>query len=459
MTDCTTKPIEFSSIRRQKILADFDGGAITSDAGVLLLRQADELLGVVDAINDCIVDPRNPVYTVHTQREMLAQRIFAIAAGSEDLNDHQTLRDDPAFQVATGRGVDDTQPLASPSTLCRLENRVDRTALARMAEVFVEQFIASHASAPEEIILDFDATDDPVHGTQAKRFFHGYYDGYCFLPLYVFCGHQLLVPYLRPANIDAAKHSRPILKLLVQRFRQVWPNVRIIFRGDSGFCRWKLLRWCDQNDVQYIVGLPKNAVLKRMARREIVTARWRYRRTGEKQRIFGEVTYAAETWDRPRRVIAKAEHTSGGANPRFVVTNMPGRPQDLYDEAYCKRGDMENRIKEQQLGLFADRTSCHEFQANQFRLMLSSAAYVLLDGLRRLALAGTEMANAQVNTIRVKLLKIGARVTASVRRIVFRMASGYPLQDLFARVTERLGTLLAAQADRLHPAAAGIRSP
>ena len=459
MTKCTTQTIEFSSIHRQKILADFEGGRISSDAGVLLLRQTDQILGVIDAISDCIPDPRNPIYTVHTQRTMLAQRIFAIAAGNEDLNDHQTLRDDPVFQIATGRGLDDEQPLASPSTLCRLENRIDRKTLTSMAEVFVEQFIASYASAPEEIILDFDATDDPVHGTQAERFFHGYYDSYCFLPLYVFCGHQLLVPYLRPANIDAAKHSRAMLKLLVRRFRQVWPNVRIIFRGDSGFCRWRLMRWCDRHDVQYIIGLPKNAVLKRMARREIVTARWRYRRTGEKQRIFGEVTYAAETWDRPRRVIAKAEHTSGGANPRFVVTNMPGQPQDLYDAVYCQRGDMENRIKEQQLGLFADRTSCHEFQANQFRLMLSSAAYVLLDGLRRLALAGTEMAQAQVHTIRVKLLKIGARVKASVRRIVFHLASGYPLQKLFGRVAWRLGTLLAAQADGLHPAAAGIRSP
>ena len=208
MTECTTQTLEFSSIHGQKILADFDGGRISSDAGVLLLRQSDQILGLIDAIDGCIPDPRNPIYTTHAQRTMLAQRILAIAAGNEDLNDHQTLRDDPAFQIATGRGLDDEQPLASPPTLCRLENRIDRKTLARMAEVFVEQFIASYASAPEEIILDFDATDDPVHGTQAERFFHGYYDHYCFLPLYVFCGHQLLVPYLRPANIDAAQHNR-----------------------------------------------------------------------------------------------------------------------------------------------------------------------------------------------------------------------------------------------------------
>ena len=459
MTECNTQTIEFSSIRSQKILADFDGGRLSSDVGVLLLRQTDQVLGLIDAINDCIPDPRDPLYTTHTQRTMLAQRILAIAAGSEDLNDHQTLRDDPAFQIATGRGLDDEQPLASPSTLCRLENRIDRKALASMAEVFVEQFIASYASAPEQIILDFDATDDPVHGTQAERFFHGYYDSYCFLPLYVFCGQQLLVPYLRPANIDAAKHSRAILKLLVRRFRQVWPNVRIIFRGDSGFCRWKLLRWCERNDVQYIVGLAKNAVLKEVATPWAEQAEALFEQTEIKQRLFGEVTYAAGTWDRPRRVIVKAEHTAHGANPRFVVTNMPGKPQDLYDTVYCQRGNMENRIKEQQLGLFADRTSCHEFLANQFRLMLSSAAYVLLEGLRRLALAGTKMATAQVQTIRVKLLKIGARVKASVRRVVFHLASGYPLQHLFRRIAARLQTILAAQATGLHPAAVGIRSP
>jgi hypothetical protein len=459
MTECTTKTVEFSSIQRRKILADFNGGRITSDAGVLLLRQTDQILGLIDAINGCIRDPRKAIYTTHTQRTLLAQRILAIAAGDEDLNDHQTLRNDPAFQVATGRGLDDRQPLASPSTLCRLENRLDRKALARMAEVFVEQFIASHPSAPEEIILDFDATDDPVHGTQAERFFHGYYDHYCFLPLYVFCGHQLLAAYLRPANIDAAKHSRVILHLLVRRFRQVWPNVQVVFRGDSGFCRWRLMRWCDRHDVQYIIGLAKNAVLQRRVRRQIVTARWRHRRTGHTQRIFGEVTYAAKTWDCPRRVIVKAEHSDHGANPRFIVTNRPGQPQDLYEGEYCQRGNMENRIKEQQLGLFADRTSCHEFLANQFRLMLSSAAYVLLEGLRRLVLAGTEIAGAQVQTIRLKLLKIGARVTVSVRRIVFHLAGGYPHQPLFRHIVARLESLLAAQVARRHPAVAAIRSP
>jgi hypothetical protein len=307
-----------------------------------------------------------------------------------------------------------------------------------MAKVLVEQFIASHDTPPEELILDFDATDDLVHGRQEGRFFHGYYDAYCFLPLYVFCGDQLLVAYLRPSNIDAAWHSRAILKLLVQRFRQVWPNVRIVFRGDSGFCRWRMLRWCDRHGVHYIVGLPKNDVLKRLARRSRVQARWDHRRSGQKQRLFEEFQYAAGTWDRPRRVIAKAEYGDQGENPRFVVTSLQGPPQELYEDVYCQRGEMENRIKEQQLHLFADRTSCHEFLANQFRVLLSAAAYVLMETLRRVGLAGTELAEAQVDTIRLKLLKIGARVVRSVRRIVLHLASGYPLQELLASVLRRL---------------------
>lgn len=252
------------------------------------------------------------------------------------------------------------------------------------------------------------------------------------------CGQQLLVAYLRPANIDGAKHSRAILKLLVTRFRQVWPNVKIVFRADSGFCRWKLLRWCDRHGVDYIVGLAKNAVLRRRARRTMITARWQYRCSGLKQRLFEEFQYAAGTWDKPRRVIAKAEHSSQGENPRFLVTTLDGEAQKLYDESYCKRGDAENRIKEQQLGLFADRTSCHDFLANQFRVLLSAAAYVLVETLRRVGLAGTELANAQVGTIRLKLLKIGARVVKSVRRIVLHLATGYPLQELLAGVLRRL---------------------
>lgn len=442
MTQCTTKPIEFSRVSRKKIQADFNGGTLTSDGGAVLLREVDRGLGLIDAINACIPDPRNQDLIVHQQRTLLAQRIFGIALGYEDLNDHQTLREDPLFQTITERGIDEELPLASPPTLCRLENRVTRESLAQMAAVFVEQFINSHQRPPQQIILDFDATDDAIHGHQEGRFFHGYYDHYCFLPLYVFCGEQLLVSYLRPSKIDAAKHSRAILKLLVRRFRQVWPEVPIIFRGDSGFCRWRLMRWCDRHNVGYILGLAKNSVLLAQARQWMEQSAQQYQQTLQKQRLFGAFMYAAQTWDCRRRIIVKAEHLSKGANTRFIVTNLLGDPQELYDDLYCQRGEMENRIKEQQLYLFADRTSCHDFLSNQFRLMLSSAAYVLMETLRRVGLKGTELAAAQVSTIRLKLLKIGARVRHSVRRIVLHLASGYPLQNLFYQIVNRLKAML-----------------
>jgi hypothetical protein len=434
MTHCNRSPIPFASLNRQKVVADFAGGTLTSDAGALLLREVDRRLGLVDALDRAIPDPRHPDAITHRQRTLLAQRVFAIALGYEDLNDHQHLRADPLVQAVTGRGIDPGQPLASPPTLCRLENRIDRPSLVRIAAALVETFIAAHATPPAELVLDFDATDDPVHGNQENRFFHGYYDQYCFLPLYVFCGSHLLVAYLRPAKIDVAKHAWAILALLVKRFRQAWPSVRIVFRADSGFCRWKLLRWCDRHGVGYLVGLAKNAVLLRRAEPWVWQAEERFAASGEKQRHFGAFAYAAGTWDRQRRVLVKAERLPAGPNTRFVVTNLPGEPQALYDGGYCPRGDMENRIKEQQLWLFADRTSCHAFVANQFRVLLAAAAYVLVDHLRRDGLAGTELAAAQVNTIRLKLLKIGARVVTSVRRVVVHLASGYPLQELFARV-------------------------
>jgi len=443
MTDCTTPPLTFSRLKRQNIQADFRGGRLTSDGGAVLLREVDRSLGLIDAIDACIRDPRHPFCITHTQRTLLAQRIFGLALGYEDLNDHQTLREDFLFHLLCERGIKKDLPLASPPTLCRLENRVDRQALGRIAEVFVETFIRSHRTPPEELILDFDPTDDPVHGNQQQKFFHGYYDEYCFLPLYVFCGRQLLVAYLRPANIDGALHSRAILKLLVKRFRRQWPNVRIIFRGDSGFCRWKLVRWCDQHDVGYIIGLARNAVLERRAQPWSETATAQFAQTKDKQRLFGQFTYGAATWDRERRVIVKAEHLEQGPNRRFVVTNLTGEPQALYDALYCQRGDAENRIKEQQLGLFADRTSCHDFVANQFRVLLSAAAYILLETLRREALTETELAQAQVDTIRLKLLKIGARVVGSIRRVVIHLAEGYPLQAVFARVLARLRAVSA----------------
>jgi len=438
MTECNRKSLSFSSLGRRRIVAGFDGGLLTTDAGGLLLREADRRMGLTRALADRIADPRDPAKITHDLRSMLVQRICGIAMGYEDGNDHRTLRHDPLFQVLADKTPDPGDPLASPSTISRLENRVTHASLVEMADVLVEQFIAAHPRAPRQLILDFDATDDAVHGNQEKRFFHGYYDHYCFLPLYVFCGKRLLCAYLRPSKSDAAKHWRAILKLLVDRLRRRWPKVRIVFRGDSGFCRWKTLRWCDKNDVGYVVGLARNKVLECLAAPFMDVAKQAFDQTGVKQRHFHEVSYAAKTWDRARRIIVKAEHLDKGPNSRFVVTNLEDPPDAIYDEWYTPRGDMENRIKEQQLDLFADRTSCHGFRANQFRLLLASAAYVLIEHIRRVGLRGTELAKAQAGTIRLKLLKVAARVTMSVRRIVLHLSSAYPCQRVFTQLVRRL---------------------
>ena len=438
MTERTSKPLSFSSLNRRSLEADFSGGSLTSDAGALLLREVDRRLGLLGALDRVIPDPRNQELITHSQRSLLAQRIFGIALGYEDLNDHSTLRHDRFWQVLAETDPNPEKPLASAPTLCRLENRAHRKALFEMSKVLVDQFVASHQTPPECLVLDFDATDDPVHGHQQGRFFHGYYDNYCFLPLYVFCGDQLLVAYLRTADGDAARHSRAILKLLVRRLRQAWPHVRIIVRADSGFCRWRLMRWCDSNGIGYILGLARNSRLEAMATPWTHAAQTCWQMTGQPQRLFGEFHYAAGSWDRPRRVIVKAEHNAQGDNPRFVVSNLPGNPRGLYEVLYCERGEAENRIKEQQLMLFADRTSCHKFLSNQFRVLLSAAAYVLLEAVRRLGLSGTEMARAQVSTVRLRLFKVAAVVVVSVRRVYVRLASGFPLKELFAMVLQRL---------------------
>jgi Transposase DDE domain group 1 len=438
MTHCNRESLTFSSLGPKSVVADFLGGRLTSDAGAILLREVGERTGLFDAISEVIPDPRNPVFIVHDQKSMIAQRIIALALGYEDLNDHQTLRSDPALQLAAGRVPDEELTLASPPTLCRLENRIERKTLIRIAGVLVDQFIASHPQPPEHLILDFDATDDPLHGHQEGRFFHGYYDNYCYLPLYVFSGNELVTAYLRPSKIDSSKHTRALLKLLVRRLRQVWSDVKITIRADSGFCRWRLMRWCDSNGIGYVLGLARNKVLERRGADWIEWAQRDFKKSGQPQRVFGTFGYGAKSWDRPRRVIVKAERTAQGPNPRFIVVNVPGDPQELYEDVYCQRGDMENRIKEQQLDLFADRTSCHRFLANQFRLFLSSAAYVLVQALRRMALQQTDLEKAQVGTIRLKLLKVAARVVITARRVVFHLASSYPFQDRFRAVFERV---------------------
>jgi hypothetical protein len=308
-----------------------------------------------------------------------------------------------------------------------------------MHQVLIDNFIASFASAPTELILDFDATDDRVHGQQEGRFFHGFYGDYCFLPLYVFCGSQLLVAYLRPSKIDPALHAWAILKLLVRALRAAWPQVKITVRADSGFCRWKMLRWCDRARVDYIIGLARNARLEALAAPLMEEAQQAFASSKEKQRRFRWLEYGAQSWERTRRVIAKAEYTEKGKNPRFVVTSLEGEAQQLYDEVYCARGEMENRIKEQQLGLFSDRTSCHAWWPNQFRVLLSAAAYVLVEAIRRLGLSGTELARAQVGTIRLKLFKLGTVIMRNTRRIRLLFSSAYPQRELFLHVLNALG--------------------
>ena len=434
MTKCYQRSFEFPRVNRRIVEARFDGGDITSDGGVLLLRQADRLTGLSDSIARALSDPRRQASCDHDVPGLVRQRLYAIALGYEDLNDHDGLRQDVALQTAVERD----QWLASASTLCRFENRADRGTAWRLHEVLLDQFIASFKRAPKKLILDFDATDDPVHGEQDGRFFHGYYRHYCFLPLYVFCGHQLLVSYLRPSNIDGAKHSWAILSLLVKRLRQVWPKVRIIFRGDGGFCRWKMLRWCDHHEVGYIIGLAKNKCLNRLTASLQDEAAACFAATGHKVRWFTDFQYAARSWDGARRVIAKIEHSQHGVNPRYVVTNLEGDAKQLYDKLYCARGDMENRIKENQLDMFGDRTSCQHWWPNQFRLLLASLAYTLIEAIRRIALKGTELANAYVGTVRLKLFKIGAVILKNTRRIRFLLASGCPYKELYFLAANRL---------------------
>lgn len=434
MTKCYQRTFEFPRVNRRVVEAGFDGGDITSDGGVLLLRQADQRLGLSKAVARVLPDTRRQSSCDHDLESLIRQRLYAVALGYEDLNDHDTLRQDVALQTAVQRD----QALASSATLCRFENTADRTTAWRLSEVLVNQFVASFKRAPKKLILDFDATDDPVHGEQEGRFFHGFYRHYCFLPLYVFCGDQLLVSYLRPSNIDGAKHSWAILSLLVKRLRQEWPKVRIIFRGDSGFCRWKLLRWCDHHDVGYIVGVAKNKRLNRLTTRLQRDAAECFAATGHKVRWFTDLAYGAKSWDTPRRIIAKIEYSSHGVNPRYVVTNLKGEARSLYDQLYCARGDMENRIKECQLDMFGDRTSCQKWWPNQFRLLLSSLAYTLVEAIRRIALKGTELARAYVGTVRLKLFKIGAVILKNTRRIRFLLASGCPYQELYFLVARRL---------------------
>ena len=434
MTEWNHGTLSFSRCRGRRLQVDFSGGSISSNGGALLLREVDRRLGVTAAVARALGDRRQRGKVRHKVQTMVRQRVHAVALGYEDLNDHDGLREDLVVQTACERDGS----LASSSTLCRFEQRAERQWAIAIHQVVVEQFIASFTQPPRELVLDFDATDDPVHGHQPGRFFHGYYDRYCYLPLYVLCGRQLLVAYLRPSNIDASKHAWSILSLLVKRFREKWPGVAIVFRGDSGFCRHRMLEWCDRNGVRYIVGLARNAVLEREVQVACEVARDGYEATGRKSRLFTEFRYGARTWRRARRVIARIEHGPKGRNPRFVVTNLEGEANELYERVYCARGDMENRIKEQQLDLFADRTSSSKWWTNQYRVLLAALAYTLLETMRRTVLRGTDLARAQCHTLRLRLLKIGAVVTRNTRTVAVRLSSACPDQGVFRLLVQRL---------------------
>lgn len=465
-TECTQKSFPFHPHFQREVVARFDGGAITSEGGGLLLREVEKRTGIIEQFSGCFTDHRSAALIEHSVRELVGQRVYGLALGYEDLNDHDDVRRDPLLATLVGkadptgddrlRERDAGKPLAGKSTLNRLELTtpdagpatrykkivVDGEAVDRL---MVEVFQQAHEEPPERIVLDLDATDDPLHGKQEGRFFHGYYGNYCYLPLYIFCGEFVLCARLRQANIDASEGSVEELERIVGQIRKAWPDVKIVIRADSGFARESIMAWCESHAVDYVLGLAKNARLNRALGQQLREAKKQYEQTGLPARVFRDFTYRTrKSWSRTRRVVGKAEHLSGGPNPRFVVTSIHATKMDartLYQDEYCARGEMENRIKEQQLYLFADRTSTATMRANQLRLWFSSVAYMLLQALRRLGLRGTSMATAQCETIRLKLLKIGAQVRITVRRIWVSLASGSPYAEMFEQVYRNLRTV------------------
>lgn len=455
-TQCNAEQLQFSCVERRRVVAAFDGGTVSSDAGALLLGRVDEAIGLVDRLAGCFIDERDPDLIEHAVRTLIGQRVFGMALGYEDLNDHESLRHDAVFGTLLGKleakRRSNCAALAGKSTLNRLELH-EREGSSRYHKIrpkaeaierlWVDLFLEAHRAAPEEIILDLDATDDPLHGHQEGRFFHGYYDGYCYLPLYIFCGEHLLCAKLRRANIDGAAGAREEVERIVAQIRERWSDVKIILRADSGFCREELMSWCEKNSVDYVFGLARNVRLVRSIGAELQEAKAESCATQRPARRFKELVYRTrKSWGRPRRVVAKAEQTGDKANPRFIVTSLSideWAARELYEQLYCARGECENRIKEAQLDLFADRLSAATFRANQLRLWLASAAYVLMHALRRVGLAGTALARACANTIRLKLLKIGAVVAVSVRRVKLAMSEASPNQREFITAFHNLG--------------------
>jgi hypothetical protein len=471
-TECRQDSFDFGTVDGRSVVCAFDGGVISSDAGALLLGATDKAIGLVARFADCFSDARNADLIEHTVATLVGQRVFAIALGYEDLNDHDALRHDPVMAVLAGKLAArrrECAPVAGKSTLSRLEHAPEEgLAFAppryhkishdgdAIADLFVTLFLEAHGRPPKRIVLDLDATDDPLHGHQEGRFFHGHYDGYCYLPLYIFCGRHLLCAKLRRSNIDASAGAVEQVARIIARIRACWPKVEIWLRADSGFAREELMAWCEANGVGYVFGLARNDRLEAKIGRELKAAEKEAVETGAPARRFKDFMWTTrESWSRRRRVIAKAEWTRGEANPRFIVTSLAEEEvaaQVLYEDVYCARGDMENRIKECQGDLFADRTPAATMRANQLRLWFASMAYVLMCALRRIGLGSTELARATCGSIRLKLLKIGAQITISVRRVKIALASSYPLQELFALAHARLAC--AVPQARLRHAAA-----
>ena len=449
MTECNQEVFSFASHFSRRVESSFTAGQVSTDGGSLLLRQADRKIGLLNRVACCFTDRRSPIFVQHQLGEMLSQRIYGLALGYEDLCDHEQLRHDPLMAVLAGRGKLE-EPLAGKSTLNRLElpggsaryHKIDY-APEKIDQLLCDLFIESHAEAPDQIVLDLDATDIPLHGHQPERFFHGYYDSYCYLPLYIFAGDQLLCARLRASNVDGAAGALDEIKRIVAQLRSKWPKVRIVVRGDSGFCREELMAWCEaaENQVDFLFGLARNSRLQKIIGEPMHEARLLHAETGKAARVFTEFDYMTrKSWARARRVVAKAEYLDKGENPRFVVTSLTAdkwAERDLYEKFYCQRGEMENRIKEQ-MCLFAYRLSTEEMKGNQLRLYMSALAYTLVEALRRLALKGTEWAQAQVDTIRLKLFKIGALVRISSRRVWLELSSTYPWKQIYAQASDAL---------------------